>query len=78
VIIAAWIASAVALVWLMVRAIVLGVARGDAADMLEKCMDRGNAEHVRSLLIVRGHLLRKDVREAATSWLVERDNEKDG
>lgn len=67
----------------LVAWIILAVGRGEerkhAAVQLEVCMDRGNETCVRSLLLVRGHLLRKDVRDAAQVWLIERDNaRKDG
>jgi len=61
-------------VCLLVQAIERGYHRAGAATQLEECMDRNNVTGVRSLLLVRGHLLRKDVREAAQVWLIEKDN----
>lgn len=54
------------------------IARSDAATALESCLDRENVKEVRALLLVRGHLLRPEVRDAANVWLLERENEKKG
>jgi len=61
--------------WGLVKLIARGTARSEAASALEACLDRENERHVRSLLLVRGHLLRPDVRDAAKVWLLERENE---
>lgn len=62
-------------VW-VVRAVYRSDMRQYAEAALWDAIEEETTSRVRAVLISRGHYLRKDTRDAANVWLLERENKQ--